>query len=237
MVFAGITIGIGEYSSANFFSDDTVNSPDFVLPARSQVEVRIEPDLQGRLRPYTYFRSGFGDQDYPLALASAMLPYVIDPLATPTQKALDAKVFQGYGTKLFPRSISYSAGLIDYFFRGSASGIGQCAPPGTSVGTVPLFPYTILVQGVGSLLSEDELADGGQLWAGVVYTESGGGEKHYLLSDPVAYSNTTTAQYIDFRFSSGVPSNWDSFGNFILYKGRLGQEDGAVAVGPAPSVC
>ena len=43
-----------------------------------------------------------GQQDYPLALASAMRPYVIDPLAIPTENGLDAKVFQGYGAKAFP---------------------------------------------------------------------------------------------------------------------------------------
>ncbi len=47
-----------------------------------------------------------------------MLPYVIDPFATPMEKGLDGKVFKGYGEKLFHRAIRDSAGLIDYFFRG-----------------------------------------------------------------------------------------------------------------------
>ena len=116
----GLNIGIAEYSSANFFSDDTVNSANFLSPLPSQVEVRApEPDATGtRLRRYVYFRPGFGEQNYPLALASSLAPYVMDPLATPTENGLDDKVFQGYGAKLFPRAIGYSAGLIDYFFRG-----------------------------------------------------------------------------------------------------------------------
>ena len=120
----GLNIGIAEYSSANFFSDDTINSPNFQSPLSSQVEIRApEPDATGaKLRRYVYFRPGFGEQDYPLALASAMRPYVIDPLAIPTENGLDAKVFQGYGAKLFPRAIGYSAGLIDYFFRGTMTG-------------------------------------------------------------------------------------------------------------------
>lgn len=110
----GLNIGIAEYSNANFFSDDSINSPNFLSPVSSQVEVRApELDATGtRLRPYVYFLPGYGEQNYPLALASAMLPYVIDPLATPTENGLDAKVFQAYGTKLFPRAIAYSAGLI-----------------------------------------------------------------------------------------------------------------------------
>ena len=121
-------MGLAEYSSANFFSDDTVNSPNFLSPRSNQVEVKPEADLSTppKQRPYIYFKAGVGDTSYPLALASAMLPYVTDPLMTPTENGLDSKVFQGYGAKLFPRAISYSAGLIDYFFRGQ---IDAADPP------------------------------------------------------------------------------------------------------------
>lgn len=141
----GLNLGIAEYSSANFFSDDTVNSSNFLSPVSSQVEVRApEPDGTGRLRPYVYFKPGVGDTSYPLALASAMHSYVIDPLATPTEKGLDNKVFAGYGGKLFPPAISYSAGLIDYFFRGRLewAGYDQVRPP-TPTSPTPPTPTAI----------------------------------------------------------------------------------------------
>jgi hypothetical protein len=54
----GILMGISEYSSANFFSDDTVNSPNFLSPTNSQIQIFVEPDSLGRLRPYAHFRPG-----------------------------------------------------------------------------------------------------------------------------------------------------------------------------------
>jgi hypothetical protein len=144
----GLSMGIAEYSNANFFSDDTVNSADFSSPRSSQIEVGApESDATGtRLRRYVYFRPGFGEQDYPLALASALNSYVIDPLATPTENGLDDKVLQGYGAKLFPRAIGYSAGLIDYFFRAQ---IDTAVPPlGYVLVPWELRPTSIDVEGV-----------------------------------------------------------------------------------------
>ncbi len=114
---AGVNIGIAEYSNANFFSDDTIFS-DFTLPRDSSVELgapETEPKT-GELRRYLR-KVREGETGYRLAVPSALFDNLQDAL-TNQEKGLDDLVFQDYGRLLFPRAIGYSAGLLDYFFRG-----------------------------------------------------------------------------------------------------------------------
>jgi len=246
----GLNLGVAEYSSANFFSDDTINSPNFLSPRSSQVEVRLEPDATvTRVRPYVYFQSGFGEQDYPLALASAMLPYVIDPLATPTENGLDTKVFRAYGTKLFPRAIGYSAGLIDYFFRGSIF----VDPPLSYSGLASNPPTTITLRNVANSTSVEETSNG---TLSLVLLDAGWRSNTsetfppVVISNPVSTNISRSGQDITFPFSSlPFPSTmgsecypqFDSGGHYLcgsavsfhvllVYRGPLGEETDSVIV-------
>lgn len=114
---AGLNIGIAEYSNANFFSDDTIFR-DFPFPAAASVELGPpEPEpKKGKLR--RYFRKIYdGEVVNHLAIPSAFYDDLQLTLAD-QNIGLDDKVFMDYGTLLFPRAVGYSAGLIDYFFRG-----------------------------------------------------------------------------------------------------------------------
>ncbi len=229
----GSNIGLGEYSSANFYSDDTINSPNFQSPLPSQVEVRApEPDATGtRLRRYVYFRPGFGEQDYPLALASAMYSYVIDPLTVPTESGLDTKVFQGYGAKLFPRAIGYSAGLIDYFFRnhmvGNAGDIGCFGPP-----PPPNNPYyDNFALAVGTAIPGEQPASGRIVV--VVHYTSAGQDNYFTLLDTTATLDPELGA--SWTLSSQplyqIPLDASEVYFVIAYRGPLGQETDAVVGG------
>lgn len=234
----GLNIGIAEYSSANFFSDDTVNSPNFLSPVSSQVEVRPpEPDATGaKLRRYVYFRPGFGEQDYPLALASAMLPYVIDPLATPTENGLDAKVFQGYGTKLFPRAVAYSAGLIDYFFRGTI----EAAPSTPGIGYPPSSPPSTLMLRFVYNFTPGEQTGAGNLRLVLRFNNSAStGDTFPAVLVSNSLSATVPNQWEDnlftFQFPGPLPfpSNVGGVAYYdalLVYTGPLGLENDAVVV-------
>lgn len=244
----GLNIGIAEYSSANFFSDDTINSPHFQSPLSSQVEVRApEYDAtRAKLRRYVYFRPGFGEQDYPLALASAMRPYVIDPLAIPTENGLDDKVFQGYGAKLFPRAIGYSAGLIDYFFRAQ---VDTADPP---LGYV-LVPWearrsSIDVQGV-KVIGDGQQTGNGTIQMVLLHENSFRGLRNpptspgpkplVVVSNEVPFTISSQGQTVTFPFAA-LP--WPTevipalccYGNgymgIIVYRGTLGQETNTAVV-------
>jgi hypothetical protein len=239
----GISMGLAEYSSANFFSDDTINSPNFLSPRADQVEVKTEADLSTppRQRPYVYFKPSVGDTSYPLALASAMFPYVIDPLATPTENGLDNKVFKGYGEKLFPRAISYSAGLIDYFFRGKI----DATPWSPGFVNVPWGAQSssIVVENISVKFDgTNEQAGNGTMRLVLNYvTRMGGAAKgpDIVVSQPVSVSGISSQQTLVFPFDS-LPfpltspalsgSHIYQYGGLLVYKGATDQESEAVVV-------
>lgn len=216
----GLNLGIAEYASANFFSDSTVNSTAFLSPRSSQIEVRDpEPDATGtRLRRYVYFRSGFGEQDYPLAAASALAPFVIDPLATPTDQALDTKVLRTYGAKLFPRAIGYSAGLIDYFIRGRLE-----------LENIQTISATSMQVKVKNATAAEETGSG-EMKAVLAFTREG--QQSFAVSSSRGVNLTRQAQDIAFDFSQNpIPFDAVNRSFFVVYKGLLGLEEGAVFVG------
>ena len=242
----GITMGLAEYSSANFFSDDTINSPNFLSPRSNQVEVKTEDDLSipPKRRPYVYIKAGVGDTSYRLALASAMLPYVIDPLATPTENGLDDKVFQGYGIKLFPRAIGYSAGLIDYFFRGNMS------PDSNYHALYPISnPPTTMTIGVVNNTPNEDTGNGtlNLLLRYCCQTNTDEIFPQYVISKQVSQNVTRSIQNVAIPFNSAIPVPatigpvcdptqlpvcQSTVGYYVLlvYRGPLGGESDAVIV-------
>lgn len=112
------TIGLSEYTNANFFSDDTVFK-GFPFPAKTSMILRDQPEPQprtGQLRRYfKKFRDG--DTVEHVAVPSALYKFLPDALKD-KKIGLDDRVFQDYAEKLLPRAVGYSAGLLDYFFRG-----------------------------------------------------------------------------------------------------------------------
>lgn len=66
----GYNIGIGEYSNANFFSDDTVFSQAFLFPGSSNLEPLVDPVTNETYLKFT--SSSGGETDYKVAHASAL---------------------------------------------------------------------------------------------------------------------------------------------------------------------
>ena len=128
-----LDIGIAEYSNANFFSDDTIFDSNYQAPTDLGLIAEIGPNLKPT--QYLYRHPGAPTTCYKLAVASSLADSVTLPFWQ-QQWALDDFVMKDYGTKLFPRAIGYSAGLIDYFFRGSIF----VDPPGSYNGTLLVIP-------------------------------------------------------------------------------------------------
>ncbi len=135
-----LSIGLAEYANANFFSDDTIFTEDystdhrhyFPYPKKSSTnlqdylaqtplpETRMAQDgvedlvlphiiknndgenINHFVRPgyYTNHYSGEGDVTYYRTFY------------------IDEQCHEDYAAKLIPRAVGYSAGLLDYFFRG-----------------------------------------------------------------------------------------------------------------------
>lgn len=113
---AGLNLGMAEYSNANFFSDDTAFT-DFPFPAMSSVVLDPPETLpNGKKRRY-FHKVRDGEIVNHLAFPSALYDFLPTSLAFLTT-GLDDRVFQDYGSLLLSRAVGYSAGLINYFFRG-----------------------------------------------------------------------------------------------------------------------
>ncbi len=111
----GATVGLAEFTSANFFSRNTISKitgADPVLPHPAIDQ--LVPGPIANQRQY-WSRNGPGIPITHMAVEGAFNLFVP---STWWRFSLDDQVFQDYATALLPRAIGYSAGLIDYFFRG-----------------------------------------------------------------------------------------------------------------------
>jgi hypothetical protein len=204
---------MAEYTNSNFLSRDTIFK-NFTFPRIESLDL-INPLILGNRRYYTkiadgemgFFLAAEGSfTDRLLSLSWFDKGFMLDPLVT-----LD------YAAKLFPRAVGYSAGLIDYFFRGNIDGIGGC---GIEVGPNPVevTNYTA-----------SETAGSGEMVAIVSYTLSG--QRQYIASLPVQV-NLTTPQNVVFHFQSAPPWNAQAPGfQWLIFRGQLGNEADAVIVG------
>jgi len=234
----GLDIGIAEYSNANFFSDDTIFSPSYQAP--TDLGFIAETGPNGKLTQYLYRHPGSsGGTPYKLAIASSLADSVTLPFWQ-QQWALDDKVMESYAEKLFPRAIGYSAGMIDYFFRGKI----DTTPWPTGYVLVPWSqrPTSILVENVSVKVDEtNEQGGQGTMRLVLVYrskyegTPSEGPE--VVVSQPVSVNASSQPQTVVFSFDSlPFPSTApDISGSYIyqysgilVYKGVLGQESEAV---------
>jgi hypothetical protein len=136
-------------------------------------------------------------------------------------------VFEDYASLLIPRAIGYSAGLIDYFFRGRMSvTMSQIQPSSDTLVNLDVANATSASDWPGN--SETDIGgSNGKVIAvafsnGVVLAVSA--EK--VLSTPLT---TCTPQEFEFDFSpTSIPGDADLM---VVYRGPLGLEDDAVIAG------
>lgn len=240
---AGTNIGIAEYSNANFFSDDTIFSPDFPFPRISSADLITERDSKtGELRRY-FVKTRDGEVGYRLATISALFKFLPAPIPV---VALDDFVLQDYGRLLFPRAIGYSAGLLDYFFRGRI----EIAPPARFVYGLAQFvegnagAFTKLRFKVRNATPNEETPLPGQLIAVVQYRKPFGNlfenpfaDLPAALSFAVSLPQTVTLTRdfteltFDFPDPNAIPTNAADVFLTVVYRGPLGLEADAVLVG------
>ena len=116
-VLTNTDLGIAEYTNGNFLSDDTIVS-DFALPRRTGLIDFFESE-DGKFRRY-FEKGSEGELVRHFVAESALYEPVNIELGKPMDEALilTRRVYEDYGEKLLPRAVGYSAGLLDYFFRG-----------------------------------------------------------------------------------------------------------------------
>ncbi|MEW6419946.1 MAG: hypothetical protein AB1480_17835 [Nitrospirota bacterium] len=130
-ITATTSIGISEYTNANFVSADTINASDFPYPQITESTPIVERDFTNTLWNTTYPRRYYlknccgetsGGQGYLLSAIDYLdyyrQKYPLLSFALPKIPVLDVNVYSDYASLLIPRAVGYSAGLLNYFFRG-----------------------------------------------------------------------------------------------------------------------
>jgi hypothetical protein len=232
-------IGIAEYSNANFFSDDTILT-GYSYPNTMQMQLSQEPGPDGP-EPRSYLRKSFGPgpTGYRAAVSTRLLEFLPSNFST-QQLELDDNVMADYGALLFPRAIGYSAGLIDYFFRGQI----DAADPPLGYILVPWEerPTSIDVEGV-KIIGEVQQTGTGTMRMVLLHENSflgigdpptsPGPKPLVVVSDAVPFTISAEPQNVTFPFASLpfptiAPPALCCYGNgymaIIVYRGTLGQE-------------
>ncbi|MEK6776948.1 MAG: hypothetical protein AABY87_08720, partial [bacterium] len=250
-------IGLSEYTNANFFSEDTIINSDFPYPQITQQTPIVERTITNNLWNTTYPRQYYlknccGEtnegQGYLLAAVDYLdywrQQYPLLSFTLPKIPVLDDNVYKDYASLLLPRAVGYSAGLLNYFFRGSI----EISLPDSGVYATTDDPNlgftTITLQARNNTPNNEEMPDG-SIELVVKY--------RLALEDPFQSKAVLTTEdfyYIVVQESNGIrsiPRNTSLDLTFdlnpaiplyatdvylqIVYNGKLGNEDGAVAVG------
>jgi len=207
------SIGLAEYANANFLSDTTIFKGfldplhSFPYPAWTSVEEYDEIDTYTG-QPTTYLKKvRNGETISHLAAAKWYYKYLPSILKN-TGLELDDKCHNDYAEKLIPRAVGYSAGLLNYFFRGDVRLEYVTSPnPGyvfvNNTGEKMEGDFTVYYDNVNN--------ERFPVWAGKGTLEATIGDK----------TNT---------FDIILPSDAKEPGKYIVvFKGKMGNEDGAVA--------
>lgn len=251
-----LTIGLSEYANANFFSDFTIFTGflplhSFTYPASTSVQSYEEIIDSSTGKSRTYLRK-IGDGETVNHLAaygwfSKYLPAAVNNLTL----YLDDKSHEDYAAKLIPRAVGYSAGLLDYFFRGTIDiavpdngvySMSDATEPGYNPATAAFTAIKLkatnttatgenMTDGTIQLVVRYKTAQADPFQSGLVPTSA---DFSYVVPE----TNNVNSLYIatptelNFDLSQTPLPLWATDVYLqVVFKGRLGYEDGAVAVG------
>lgn len=224
---AGTAIGLAEYSNANFLSGTTIfkgiEDPTHSYPYpdwSSIVEYdEVIDDVTGKVRTYLR-KTGDGETIEHLAAGKWFYKYLPSSLKD-LGLMLDDSVYLDYADKLLPRAVGYSAGLLDYFFRGKINIVQTGADAFQIVN-----------------LSDEDME--GNLASFKLYYDDINDER---IEIPLAFYDELGSRYTDPNTVLSIPAQTKSLfkaelqsvpvdpqapGEYMLvYKGRLGSEGAA----------
>lgn len=212
---SGVDIGLAEYTNANFFSEDTITSPEFPFPSKNlsnyvQCADTAPPGSWVRKRWYLSRTSCPADSQQGSVdhfLTWSFLPSIQSGVLSPAMR-LDDNVYMDYVKQLLPRAVGYSAGLLKYFFRGKLA----VSPVDDYSVKVYNFSDEPLNSGVLELYYDDEQDN--RHWCGTLTVQS-----------PITMGKDSGP----ISLVPMPPTNNKHPGRYLaVFKGILGGEEGSV---------
>ncbi|MCJ7602770.1 MAG: hypothetical protein MUO63_14890 [Desulfobulbaceae bacterium] len=151
-----LTIGLAEYTNANFFSDDTIFTEEYpeddehYFPYPKKISTDLDEPLFPKIR---IARDGAEDKVFRIKKGTdgeqienfLALSYHSNDLYVSSDVTIDVYVrslyldedcHADYAKKLIPRAVGYSTALINYFFRGFLEITDPLASPDSPLGGV-----------------------------------------------------------------------------------------------------
>jgi hypothetical protein len=194
------TIGLAEYSNANFLSPSTIFTANFTYPAYSDMSPKFEYDSTSGRQILYLSKSGHGETINYFARAGNFYNYLPPDYKKLNLTLDDSKVYENYAAKLIPRAIGYSSQILSYFFRGQLD--------------VEIDDGSMKVKNVSN-----EAMTGGQL---ELYYDNSNEERNLIVTDQVTVLVPGSKQTIAFNQSQGATSY------ILVYRGKLGDETNAI---------
>lgn len=207
--------GLSECTNYQFLSYSTIYyypgmKQSFPHPAKEHTRVDWYPT--GPDGSKQYYRIGY---EVPHLARATYTAYIFGiPVGWETDTTEDEKVYEDYAKRTIPRTIDYTTGLINYFFRGRLSAEPNCANPDCSQIELVItndsdnsgVPQT-LKGGTFELYWDDQSGSRGQV-AG--FTVPG-----WTSGSTLSYGESVTGQF--------EPASQDVKQYVLVYKGQINQ--------------
>jgi len=232
-------LGIAEYTNLNFVSAYTIFSKNYPYPNEGSTNIEeyildnlsseIVTDGDGVTREVTYFsKTQHGEHIDHFVIPSYLSKEMVGiEGGIERTYRLDERCFSDYAALLIPRAVGYSAGLLDYFFRGKLQ-----------VTALPIFYansiYAVALH-VHNLTPDGETLKNGTFSLIARYTPAGGNpdgsddifiQAYDVESGELQYDQGADVQ---FYLSEPVPvESHESVKCMLVFKGTLGNEENAV---------
>lgn len=212
--------GLASITNTNFFSDDTIFK-NYALPSADQTDIRdfifntplaIVIDEDGDVSRTIYITKTEGLRSgYKVAHAGYFSLDILSFVGMnikPIQFEIDDRVAQENAGVLIPLAVEYSAGLLNYFFRGQIN----MAPDQNSSGQ-----YVIKN-------ASNEYMSG--LFS--LYYDDTGDNRHHVASWSLSINANSPSSTVTFTLPT-YPEPKEKGTYILAFQGTLGNENGAVA--------
>lgn len=259
-------IGLSEYTNANFLSPDSMFSSAFPYPNWASV---VEYDEINAMtgRKTTYLRKlgkdetaagKIGNGEHVEHLAAGRWGYKLLPSwlkQNGSYLKMDDKVHSDYAQKLIPRAVGYSAGLLDYFFRGTleisapdayvysiidgsinpqqftkiTAKVRNSTPdsiPGEEIQNCDVQQQNCILQAVARYKKRTDYQS--DLSADPPTADSREADFSYSVSAPIAIVSLSSTTPTEFTFdftNSPIPVGITDLYFHVIFKGTLGNEN------------
>lgn len=221
---SSLTIGLAEYTNANFFSGDTIFAAErystdhwhyFPYPRKSSTDLQAYID---ETKPLFTQIAEDGMKDKGLYIKKIQDGEIINHFVRTSRwtgkiyKVLgenslfyrsfyrDEKCHEDYAAKLIPRAVGYSTGLLNYFFRGDIDLVPSYSVPGFVIENN----------------SDEDMSGTFELWYDDAHDRKKAWDSELIIEKKNKSINISTTLPAAEKY-------------ILVFQGKMGNEDGAVA--------